>query len=197
MQKPYIGRKIKYPNFVDIDKIYSNETLGFRYSLHIPFYGAKEEKELVVIMKNPSSASFNYCDNTISRVCNVAYNHGYSGVIILNLFPIRATCARQVVVFYASHTYTSIMGNNLKLIKATCQNRDVVFAWGTDTIRGNKTYPNYYNQAIVNVTSSVVNRTYYVDKCSCKSSQCPNKHSLLRFPLHGLRWHNNSKMIKY
>ena len=197
MQKPYVGRKIKYPNFVNIAKIKSNETIDLRYDLHIPFYTDNEAKELVVIMKNPSSATTNYCDTTISRVCNVAYHHGYSGVIILNLFPVRATYANQVVMFYVNRAYKSIMAYNLQLIKSTCRNRDVVFAWGTNTINRNKKYQNYYNQAIINVTSSIVNRTYYVDKCSCKSTQCSNHHPLLRFPLHGLRWRNNSKMIKY
>lgn len=197
MQKTYIGRKIKYPYFVDINNIYSNETLGFRYSLYIPFQTDKDGDIVVVIMKNPSSASANHCDNTISRVCNVAYNNGYSGVIILNLFPVRATYANQVIMFYGSPNYNSIMSNNLQLIKSTCRNRDVIFAWGKNSIGGNKYYPNYYNNAIINVTANIVNRTYYVDKCSCINTPCNKQHPLLRFPLHGLRWKNTSKIIKY
>ena len=197
MCKPYIGRKIKYPDFVLNNGIICNETMGFRYSLYIPFKNLTTNNALVVILKNPSSASSNYCDNTISKVCNVAYNNGYSGVIILNLFPIRATFAHQVITFYGSSNYNFIMEKNLNLIKQTCANRDVIFAWGTNTIGGNRIYPNYYNNAIINVTSTVLNRTFFVDKCSCNHKQCNNQHPALRFPLHGLRWKNHSKMIPY
>lgn len=197
MNKPYVGRKIKYPDFVALDGILSNETEGFRHSLYIPFNTIIKNEAVVVIMKNPSSASSLFCDNTISKVCNVAYNHGYSGVIILNLFPIKATNASQVAMLYGSRNYSSIMARNLQLIQATCQDRDVIFAWGKNSIGKNRSYPNYYNQAIINVTSTVVNRTYYVDKCHCKKPQCNKQHPTLRFPLHGLRWKNSSKMIKY
>ena len=207
MQKIYIGRTIKYPQFVDINNITSQEvelhqgTEKYRYSLHIPFKDNGSGNDLVVIMKNPSSASTTFRDNTIFKVCNVAYNHRYTGVIILNLFPIRATNASDVVNFYQNPNYNSIMQKNLQLIQSTCRNRDVVFAWGTNTIRRNRQYSTYYNNAIINITTNITSRTFYVQSCACCGNRCitqsTNQHSNLRFPLHGLRWSCDSPIFSY
>ena len=199
MCNPYItSRNIKYPCFVKQSEIACQGSNGYRFLLTIPFSGTFQKNELVVIMKNPSSASATTCDQTISKVCHTAYNNGYSGVIILNLFPYRATKAINVKQFYKSCHYQSIMKVNLKIIKEVCATRDVVFAWGKDSIKGRRKYPNFYDDAICAVTSTITSNTYYAVRCTCKHKCCssPNHH-LIRYPLHGLAWSNNSTLYPY
>lgn len=203
--KIYIGKTLKYPDFVDAENIKAVELQGnmfsYRYYLEIPFNKNKSNKSLVVILKNPSSANKYLCDLTIFRVCKLAYKYNYSSVIILNLFPVRATKAKQVQLFYQSNNYISIMAKNLQFIKNCCENKDVIFAWGKNSIGALRTFPNHYNAAISSVTLSVTQNTYYVDSCTCNTLRCNtntnNVHSAVRYPLHGLRWSNNSIMIKY
>ncbi len=202
--KPYIAKQIKYPIFVDTSNIKVDETNQFRYSLYIPFLQLtntsimQNKGFVVIIMKNPSSASQTGCDRTISKVCNAAIHNGYNGVIITNLFPYRATKAKHVVNFYAKTNYSKIMENNLRKIQQCCLNRDVVFAWGQDSIGGHRSYPNNYNNAVISITS----RTFFAVSCSCNNkTSCIQHNSIvhpqLRFPLHGLRWANNSLFINY
>lgn len=110
--------------------------------------------------------------------CNTAYNNGYSVVIILNLFTYRATVATQVQQFYACNNYQAIMNVNQKIIQKNCNGRDVVFAWGKDSVKGRRQYPNYYDNAVVAITSTIISNTYYAVRCTCK-----NKSSLSRMYL--------------
>ena len=189
--------KIKYPTFVNQSQIKQQGSNGYRFLLTIPFSGSFSKSELVVILKNPSAANTTNCDRTISKVCNTAYYNGYSGVIILNLFPFRATAATQVQTFYGLPNYNSIMKVNLRIIQKTCLSHDVVFAWGTDTIKGTGRFSNYYNNAIQNITSTITTRTFYVLSCKCNKICSAPHHSLVRYPRHGLRWRNKSALHKY
>lgn len=189
--------KIKYPAFVNQSQIKQQGSNGYRFLLKIPFNGSFTKSELVVILKNPSAANTINCDRTISKVCNTAHYNGYSGVIILNLFPFRATNATHVQTFYALSNYNSIMNVNLRIIQKTCLSHDVVFAWGTDTIKGTGVFSNYYNNAIQNITSTITTRTFYALRCNCNKICSAPHHSLIRYPLHGLRWCNRSSLYKY
>lgn len=194
-----MARNVSYPKFVDVNSINSQENNNCRYWLEVPFISPKNSNKLCVILKNPSVANNNNkCDNTIRKVCNVAYNNGYSAVIILNLFPYRSTNPKGLLDFYGNTNYKKIMKRNMKVIQCKCNGNDVVFAWGTNTISKSKTNKNIYDTAIKDVTSRITNNTYYVKRCSCNKATCNNRnHSYIRYPLHGLRWHNNLKMIRY
>lgn len=203
----YIGKTISYPAFVDIGGITESTNLQntFRYTLTIPFKGAVNTENLVVIMKNPSSASSLACDMTILKVCNVAHNSGYGGVTVANLFPIRATNAVELQLFYASADYGRIMADNLENIKVLCTGKDVVFAWGSDSIGGRKQFPQNYDNAIKNTdeaVKTVCRAAYFAGSCKCKGNVCTadNKQNCpvnICYPLHGLRWSFDSKLIKY
>ncbi len=198
----YTGKGVSYPSFVDKFNIKSTGANGYRFSLDIPFSNLNEkENVLVVILKNPSSATKTLCDLTISKVCNVAYNNGYNKVIILNLFPIRATKANQVLVFYQNKNYHAIMKRNLQIIQQKTNHYDTVFAWGTDTIGHRKQYKGFYDTAIKDVVTSVVTRTFYVKKCVCNRYKCSKKqfvvHNFVRYPAHGLTWMNTSTLVSY
>ena len=199
MCNPYItSSTIKYPCFVKQSGITCQGSNGYRFLLTIPFNGFFQKNEMVVIMKNPSSASITTCDRTISKVCHTAYNNGYSGVIILNLFPYRATIATDVQFFYCKDNYHRIMEINLKIIKKVCTARDVVFAWGKDSVKGRRIFPDYYDKAVQAVTSTITSNTYYAMRCTCKYKHCSSQnHPSIRYPLHGLAWSNNSTLYSY
>lgn len=190
-------RIVYYPKFVNIQSIKSFEVGKYRYWLKIPFKNQKNEKILCVILKNPSVANIKICDNTVSKVCNVANNSGYSEVIILNLFPYRSTNPKGLLKFYKNQNFKLIMACNLRKIKKICKNKDVVFAWGTNTISKSKQNKKIYDSAIKDITLTITNQTHYVRRCSCLNKPCNNKHQAVRYPLHGLRWHNNSAIIQY
>lgn len=198
-------RVVRYPSFVNRKGITEQGCNGYRFLLNIPFNNSRSGNSLVVILKNPSVANANNCDNTISKVCNVAHNNGYDGVIIANLFPYRSTNPRGVGVFYSNNHYQAIMARNLQIINNISQGRDVVFAWGTDTIRCHNNFPLNYDNAVNNVVTNIsvlANNTFYVDRCYCAIFNCVNNqymlpHSNIRYPLHGLRWHNSSSLIMY
>ena len=162
-----MGRTIAYPQFVNVNSIKSITKGNYRYLLKIPFINRLNSKTLCVILKNPSVANIANCDNTVSKVCNVAYHNGYSDVIILNLFPYRSTQAKKVLDFYNMPNFANIMGRNLFIVKKISHKKDVVFAWGTDTISSTKQYKIIYDNAIKDVVSVITSNTYYVISCSC------------------------------
>jgi len=191
----HLASPIKYPSFVDLNHIEEIGDSTYRFVLAIPFVlNSKSQKDsLIVIMKNPSSASAKSCDLTISKVCNVARHNGYSGVIVMNLFPFRATYARDVISFYGSCDYSKKMSINLDYIKQKCQGKDVVFAWGTDTIGGRRMFPDNYNNAIIAVRKTVTERIYYVKR---QVEDTAEGYRLI-YPLHALRWSNDSELFEY
>lgn len=154
-------------------------------------------KTLCVILKNPSVATKTICDNTVSKVCNVANYNEYSEVIILNLFPYRSTQAKAVRDFYNTPDFKNIMKCNLCIIQGMCKKNDVIFAWGTNTISSSQQNKNIYDSAINDVISVIKSNTYYVISCSCVNKNCNSQRSAVRYPLHGLRWHNDSSLISY
>ncbi|KXL53772.1 hypothetical protein CLNEO_09980 [Anaerotignum neopropionicum] len=199
-----MGRNVSYPQFVDVNSIQSKDMGNYRYWLRVPFKDTLSTKMLCVILKNPSVATKIICDNTVSKVCNVAKNNGYSEVIILNLFPYRSTQAKVILNFYNKPDFKNIMNHNLCIVQKLCKENDVVFGWGTNTISSSKQSKAIYDKAIKNVLLSIKSKTYYVRSCSCegKSCSCENKSCNcqlpnVRYPLHGLRWCNKSSLIPY
>ena len=84
------SKTIKHPDFVDINNNVECGDSNYRYSLSIPFKNSKSKWVLFVILKNPSTATSDNADVTISKVCNDAYNANYNKVVVYNLFPYRA-----------------------------------------------------------------------------------------------------------
>lgn len=193
---------MNYPGFVIKDKIESKGSNGYRFLLSIPFQcNFSNHQTLFVILKNPSKATTQFSDLTVTKVCNVAYNNGYSQVMIFNLFPYRSTKAKGLLNFFKDQNYNSIMRINLNIILNYCIGNDTVFAWGTNTISKSKINTSYYNNAILGITKSLKVKTYYVGSCKCKNKgllPCsPPNHDLIRYPLHGQRWSYSMKLIKY
>lgn len=181
-------RIIKYPEFVDVENIkvenYGYDDEKFRFLLTVPFK-SNGNNYIRVIMKNPSVANEKKCDMTMIKVCNATFRAGFDGVVIMNLFPFRATCATDVYdKFYNADKklYEKAISTNKKVVKELCASSEVIFAWGTNTIRKTKGFDVVYNQIAEDVIEIV--RTYATSACSpCLDKQ--GKH-----PIHALRWWN-------
>lgn len=179
---------VKYPDFVDANNINEKGNTTYRYSLSIPFTEPKGQKgDLFVILKNPSKATSQNADVTVSKVCHVAYNNGYSKVTIFNLFPLRATDATELINFFNCNSYKNEMSKNLSMIVAATNNNDVLFAWGTNTISDKDKYKAIYDSAIANLINSIApSNKFYVGS--------RNKDG---YPLHGQRWSHNAGLLVY
>lgn len=191
-----MSRIVEYPKFVNKELIQVEEKDECRFWLKIPFYnttGAINNKTVCVILKNPSKATCTQSDNTVSKVCNAAYNNGYKTVIILNLFPYRSTKPQKVIKFYKQDDYDVIMHENISVIKKLSQGNDIVFAWGTNTISTSIRNQNIYDDTIHTVLNSCNGKRYYV-----KSKKSNDKNQVVpMYPLHGLRWCNDSEFHNY
>lgn len=131
--------KKTYPN-----EIYQiNADNSARYIL-----GKYEKNPLVFFGINPSTASAEKNDNTISIIENVARKFGYDGYIMLNIYPVRATKINNN--FLNSYDERE-MRENLKYVKNIVMcNKDVVASWGT-----NITDTNYFIKSLVEINKIV------------------------------------------
>jgi hypothetical protein len=183
---------MKYPSFVDVENIKEEpaNSAEYRYVLKIPFADCKDKPAVVVVLKNPSKATKNKCDVTISKVCNVAYNSHYGMVIVHNLFPFRSTKPEYVFSNFIKHenVYKKRMKVNIRwLSKSIVEVDDVIFAWGTNTIkhRTNKQYKEAKDE---------------VKKVCINSNKKKNLKMVAggkKEPLHGQRWSNKSELVEY
>jgi len=73
------------------DIYHSDEGDKWRYTL-----GRAGRPSLFVVGLNPSTATAEKSDPTVSRVAKVSELHGYSGFTMLNLYPVRATDYRTL-----------------------------------------------------------------------------------------------------
>lgn len=84
---------------------------------------------LVFLMLNPSTADAVANDQTIARCINRAMALGCGGVVIVNLFALRATNPRKL--YEHLDTQEVIGPENDAAILNECRNRRVVCGWGT------------------------------------------------------------------
>ena len=86
-----------------------------------------EQKNLLVIGVNPSTAKPGEPDPTIKKVIGITQEQGYDGWIMVNIYPQRATNPKNM-------TYIpEIIENNLEIIPFICEKfkiKDVWCAWG-------------------------------------------------------------------
>lgn len=134
-------------------------------------------------MKNPSVANELKCDMTMIKVCNATFKAGFDGVVIMNLFPFRATHAKDLYnKFYNAdrELYENAISTNKKIIKNICAGSDVVFAWGTNTIHKTNNFDTVYDQLAEDVIEIIRN---------CATSACsPCLTKQGKHPIHALRW---------
>ncbi len=84
---------------------------------------------LVFVMLNPSTADADKDDPTIRKCIGFAKRHGYGGIVVVNLFALRSTDPRALVVEAADGV--DVVGPlNDDHIYHECRERTVVLAWG-------------------------------------------------------------------
>lgn len=103
----------------------------YRYRLWRKWTDSKHAMMLLFIMLNPSKADATHDDPTIRRCIGFAKAWGFSGIIVANLFAIRATRPSEMD-YYATQGIDPVGPDNdavlAELSKAV--NVTVVFAWG-------------------------------------------------------------------
>lgn len=146
---------------------------------------SKANKEILVILKNPSKATMKKSDYTINRVLKFCYKWQYSKVYIMNLFPYYSTAAKGVNKFIKNKTiYYTAMENNIEMLKHVAKNiDDVIVAWGSNTIKCGR----LYGKVAKRVESELNNKNVY----------CVGGKTKYNYPLHAQRWKDNMKKQKY
>jgi len=194
---PIIGRQIPHFNQVDIQSIeavFSSDNF-YRYVLSLNFSSNllqdNRSKTLVVIMKNPSSADQNASDATIRKVETFVY-HRFPEVkklIILNLFAIRATYAKEVQENLKSNGVDYVIGseNQNWFIKILQEADHVICAWGGNSGIDKAAYQNRIDQ-VKSLFGTIDSRV--------KVWQVIGEQKTVQ-PLHGLMWGYQYKLEPY
>lgn len=90
--------------------------------------GKYNNNPLVFFGINPSTATINENDNTISIIEKIAQKFGYDGYIMLNLCPVRATKISDD--FWKLYSEKEML-RNLEYVKSVVKNgQNIVAAWG-------------------------------------------------------------------
>lgn len=154
---PTIGRQVPHFNQVDLSSMkaeFSADRL-YRYVLRMEFMPDllqnKRSQTMAVIMKNPSSADERASDATIRKVETFVY-HRFPKVkhlIILNLFAIRATYAKEVQENLKDKGSDYVIGlENHEWFKKILNSADeVICAWGGPSGIDKNTYQERIKQA--------------------------------------------------
>ena len=113
----------------------------YRYSL-VRYIGGGRVGNLCWVMLNPSTADDTKDDPTIRRVKRFTYDAGYTSVVVVNLFAMRAT--RPVHLYEAAEAgYDPVGHANADTIHSACATSSaVVFAWGAWPGVAKLTHPN-------------------------------------------------------
>ena len=86
--------------------------------------GQPGQKNLLVIGVNPSTAKPEKLDPTIKKVIKISQEQGYSGWIMVNLHPQRATDPQDITPLT-----DTIMKNNIEVIRYTIEKLDIKYVW--------------------------------------------------------------------
>ena len=85
------------------------------------------------IMLNPSTADEHTDDPTIRKCVGFAKEWGFGGIMVCNLFALRATDPRELL----KHPNPEGLGNQCTIIDSAYSYPDIVCAWGTrGSLRG-------------------------------------------------------------
>lgn len=125
------GHVPKFPHIVQsvmVPGTYRDQPDGppvFRYRLSYAWELGKPR--VVFIMLNPSTATSEELDPTARHCCQIAYNLGFGGVEIANLFAFRSTDPKNL-----KHSPDPIgPDNDRHLLELVREHPYVVCAWGT------------------------------------------------------------------
>lgn len=114
-----------YPLGYEPNYIVPQEYCGYRYAI-----GKKGKKPLVIICMNPSAASDESSDRTVNRIINISKKTDMDGWIVFNIYPERATDAKNIERFDEK-----LSTRNIEIIREyLVENKipEVWAAWGDD-----------------------------------------------------------------
>lgn len=134
------------------DYIIPQEYCGYRYAI-----GKLGKKPLVAICMNPSAAHDESSDRTVNRIINISKKTGMDGWIVFNIYPERATDAKNIDGFDEK-----LSNRNMEVIRDfLLQNKilEVWAAWGDD--KGINPLIQGKNQLILMLESIGVRIYYY------------------------------------
>ena len=182
-----IGRQLPHFSEVDVENIRAvfSADKRCRYVLQIPFrqsllrMGA--DKQLCVILKNPSSADESMSDATIRKVETYVYHRfpEVSMLTILNLFALRATDAADVQRCYKSFGLPYITGdeNDVWFRSVLGQSEIVICAWGGNSGIDARAY-----------TGRIARVRQLIVDAECRQVYRVAGGQATGEPLHGLMW---------
>ena len=119
------SRTSSLPEFKDSGAAF-DKIRRYRYSLW-RWWGEGNGEKCCFVMLNPSTADENVLDPTIRRCVGFAHGWGYSGLVVVNLFALRATYPREI---YNAVNPTGGRENDDAILAAATMSGCVVCAWG-------------------------------------------------------------------
>lgn len=115
----------EFPAIIQSDASFSTD-MRYRYTLHRIW---QSEKPLIMFIGlNPSTAGATEDDPTINRLKNFAFDHGYGGFYMVNLFAFRAT--EPTDMFNADDPVGDL--NDAAILAVANIVKDVAFCWGVN-----------------------------------------------------------------
>lgn len=146
-----------YKDYVKITDIVGNEE--YRFLLEAELLGGDKNRCAVAIMQNPSKATREVSDQTVSRVLEVMHNSGYGKVYIANLIPYYAT--DSAAISEKSKEEIEIYKTNDEYIQSMADKADKIFvAWGGC----NSFDKDFYQTRVAAIKSVIGHRTAYCYK---------------------------------
>lgn len=177
----------KYKEFVNKSEIkcIGDDKNNKRYLLEIPLTN-KENKRVLIILKNPSKANESVSDLTIDRVLTFCNNEGYSKVYIMNLFSYYSTDPNGITKLIDDGKFEFAVGEkNNEILKKVLEDIDeVIVAWGGNSINRK----HYYMKRIKEVVDLIKDKElFYVESVSHDGY----------FPRHAQVWSVNRPIKKH
>jgi len=191
-----IGRQIPHFDQVNLGGVEAafSPCMRYRYVLSLPFapslYDRERNREVSVILKNPSSADVRMADATIRKVETFVWKRFPDAAVlhILNLFALRATDARDLNLVYKDEGSEAVIGpENDNYIANFAGRADYLLAaWGNNSGIDSV----LYGERVLRV---------------CNSLGSVPAHRILKVtgeraniqPLHGLMWGYDYKLIPF
>lgn len=120
MNNKVTKRVLKYPGGYEPNLVIPKQYKPYRYIL-----GHIGTNNIMIMAMNPSSASEQYADATVSKVIKTAISNGYDGWIMCNLYPERSTDQMNMENFNLK-----LHKNNVKNIINTMKEYNISEIWG-------------------------------------------------------------------
>ncbi|MFP4485762.1 MAG: DUF1643 domain-containing protein [Campylobacterales bacterium] len=187
MKSPYIGRQVKHFDKVQTESLVANfsECMKYRYTLDMEYSGDDRDKQMIIILKNPSSADEKMADKTIATAESYIYKHflDVKKLRILNIYSYRATYPRDVAELIKEGREEYVIGleNDAHIDESLKLTDYVLIAWGGSSgIKANS-----YKKRV----ESILHR---VKKSQKPTFRNPQKGSEL-YPFHACYWGYESK----